>query len=363
VFDPKAVPGEFKLIDEAKVKKVSKAISEALDLKFANDVKPRLERLQENEALVDEIKRLERRFVSEFGPIAKLPRAKVDTSAQANLERIERLYEKVVILDELEGLYEALKEPTRPEPDDALPTAAQHAEKYKNGDRVLTKAEKAIWKDEVRLQAHFEARLRALRSDKAFDEEYLKMKDHRKWLNKEETYIKRPEKASTEKDNAERLRMMIDDDEAQLKRLEATLPSVPTVDPEEATLAAQYENETMVNVRGQYEPVPADATSKIPVAAQRVTSGAAAAGPSSAQGSKIPVPNASFPQRFAAAIKTQLGLLQELVKLEIRWKNLSRKEPEGWVYKDPKDKGPKKPPKPPRGGGQKMKSRPPRMLA
>jgi hypothetical protein len=143
----------------------------------------------------------------------------------------------------------------------------------------------------------------------------------------------------------------------------STLPSVPTVDPEEATLAAQYENETMINVRGQYEPVPVDAASKIPVAAQRVTSGAGAADPSAAQGSKIPVPNARFPQRIAEMIKTQLGLLQEVVKLEIRWKNLSRKEPESWVYKDPKDKGPKKPPKPPRGGGQKMKQRPPRMLA
>jgi hypothetical protein len=138
-------------------------------------------------------------------------------SAQANLDRIEQLYEKVVILDELEGLYEALKEPQLPEATDSLPTQAQFAEKYKGGAAsLLSKTEKAIWKDEVRLQAHFEARLRALRSDKDFDQEYLKMKDHRKWLGADESYIKRPSKELTATDNMERLRL-IDDDEARQK--------------------------------------------------------------------------------------------------------------------------------------------------
>jgi hypothetical protein len=99
------------------------------------------------------------------------------------------------------------------------------------------------------------------------------------------------------------------------------------------------------------------------VSTQRFTSPVDGGAKPSMAGSRIPVPNQQFPQRIAQTIKAQSGLLLEVVKLSIRWNKLSRPEPESWVYKDPNEKGPKKPPKPPKGGGQTMKQRPARMLA
>jgi hypothetical protein len=373
------VPTSFSLIDEKNVVIVSKALQKALDLRDHNAIESRLRRLQSQD-LVDECRDLEKKYFSVFGQLysrsnCSVSPKKVAQTAEENLKRIENFYNKLACLDEIEGLYESLSDLSKIKVDprideEELISQKVHEEAYKGGYKPKTNAEKAIWKSEQRLVAHFESRLRALKRDEGFEKEYLMMQDHAKWINDDASRpVPKLQKGSTgnPKDQLkqidEEVQLLIDSETA--KRYSERMPDTPKNDPEVESLTTQYAQDYLKDIRAEYRELRPIEGSRIPLASKRFSAKDRVQKSWDLKGSKIPLANQNVQLRIADRIQSFSGKVQAFVEVEIRFKKLGRIEPESWQYRDPNAK-PKKPPKPPNNpgsGGGRVKQKPARQLA